>query len=261
MNTRHRPLILLIVCLLPIVGLALYGPIAQFANYHAFADQRSWAGLPHAADVLSNLGFALTGLLGLVHLWRLDEQQLRERGLEHSWLGYSMFFLAITLTACGSSWYHLQPDNARLVWDRLPIAIACVGLVDAVFSERLSPRLMAVLRPLLMLMAPVSVLWWRLGDLATGTGNLAPYLYVQGLPMLAIPAAFLLYGVRRGDLRAYGWGMLAYALAKILELADHRVYEFTGWLSGHTLKHVLAALAAVAIYRLLVQRRNEVKVE
>ncbi|MDM5181921.1 hypothetical protein PO883_32625 [Massilia sp. DJPM01] len=37
-------------------------------------------------------------------------------------------FLLIGLTAFGSSWYHLAPDDTRLVWDRLPIALACVSL-------------------------------------------------------------------------------------------------------------------------------------
>ena len=57
-------LLLLLALLLP--------EYAQTAHYHAFADQRSLAGLPHAADVLSNLGFVLMGVLGLRALWQAD---------------------------------------------------------------------------------------------------------------------------------------------------------------------------------------------
>ncbi|HYP70910.1 MAG TPA: hypothetical protein VEP93_08480, partial [Variovorax sp.] len=40
----------------------------------------------------------------------------------------------------------------------------------------------------------------------------------------------------------------AYALAKVLEMADGAVYELTLHLvSGHSLKHVVAALAALPV--------------
>jgi hypothetical protein len=47
------------------VAMLLHGPILQFADYHAFADQRALLGVPHAWDVLSNAGFAVAGLWGL----------------------------------------------------------------------------------------------------------------------------------------------------------------------------------------------------
>ena len=50
---------------------------------------------------------------------------------------------------------------------------------------------------------------------------------------------------------AEGWGLPLmavigwYALAKLLELGDHQVFATThGWVSGHSLKHVAAAMAA-----------------
>ena len=54
-----------------LLTLALLMPgMAQSESYHAFADQRGWAGLPHAADVLSNLGFLAAGLAGFSGLRR-----------------------------------------------------------------------------------------------------------------------------------------------------------------------------------------------
>ena len=38
------------------LALLAYGPIHQFADYHSFADQRVWLGVPRAGDVLSNVG-------------------------------------------------------------------------------------------------------------------------------------------------------------------------------------------------------------
>lgn len=250
MNPVYRPWLLLALCLGLALAFGLHSPIAQFDSYHDFADQRGWSWLPHAADVLSNVGFAVVGLLGLRLIWSLSEQQLTEMGLQRSWLGYSVFFIALTLTAAGSSWYHLQPDNARLVWDRLPIVLACSGLVDAVLSEQLGRITMHVLRSLLMLLAPLSVLWW------SASGDLAPYLFLQLLPLLLIPAVLMLYRARRSDVIAYGLAIAAYALAKVLELTDQRVFELLAVVSGHTLKHVFAALAGLAIYRLLRARQT-----
>lgn len=250
MNPVYRPWLLLALCLGLALAFALNSPIAQFAHYHDFADQRGWRWLPHAADVLSNLGFAVVGLFGLRLLWSRSEQQLSAMGLEQSWFGYSVFFIAIVLTALGSSWYHLQPDNARLVWDRLPIALACAGLLDAVLSEQLRPRVMLGLRTLLMLLAPASVLWW------SARGDLAPYLFLQLLPLLLIPAVLLLYRSRRSDAIAWGVAIAAYALAKVLELNDQRVFDLLGVVSGHSLKHVFATLAGVAIYRLVRARQT-----
>lgn len=251
MKPVYRPWLLLVLCLAMALAFALYSPIAQFERYHNFADQRGWSWLPHAADVLSNLGFAVVGVLGLRLIWSRSEQQLADMGLQSSWLGYSVFFIALTLTAAGSSWYHLQPDNARLVWDRLPIVLACAGLVDAVLSEQLGRITMHVLRSLLMLLAPLSVLWW------SASGDLAPYLFLQLLPLLLIPVVLLLYRARRSDVIGYGLAITAYAVAKVLELSDQPVFELLGVVSGHTLKHVFAALAGLAIYHLLRARQRE----
>ena len=57
------PLILVLsACLL----LLWHGPIAQLSNYHAFADQRTLFGVPHALDVFSNLGLCPARAVGLV---------------------------------------------------------------------------------------------------------------------------------------------------------------------------------------------------
>src|SRR5258706_16261405 len=117
---------------LPLVALAaaamlVHGPIAQLDHYHEFADTRSLFAIPNAADVLSNVGFALAGLWGFWALRSRGSALLTDPALR----GYSLFFAALLLTSLGSSFYHLAPDNQRLLWDRLPIALACAGLLAA----------------------------------------------------------------------------------------------------------------------------------
>jgi hypothetical protein len=122
--------------LLALVAFAmlLHGPIPQLEHYHEFADARALFGLPNAADVLSNVGFALVGLWGFFAL----RGHRHHPGIEAAWPAYCVFLAAITLTAFGSSFYHLAPDNDRLVWDRLPIALACAGL--RCYAETHAPR-------------------------------------------------------------------------------------------------------------------------
>lgn len=222
-------------------ALLLYGPIRQPPNYHNFADQRTRWAVPNAADVLSNVGFAVVASWGLFWLWR----HRRREALRQSWPGYTCFFISLGATAVGSAFYHLAPDNARLVWDRLPIALASAGLLAAVYAEAIGDR-QRVLLSGLILVAVLSVAWWRLTDLR-GHGDLRPYLLVQGLPLILIPLWQAWADRPASERRALGTAILLYAAAKLFEAADHPVYAITTLVSGHTMKHVLATLAAAWI--------------
>ncbi|MBL8490905.1 MAG: hypothetical protein JNM82_09015, partial [Rhodocyclaceae bacterium] len=176
------PRLPLCITLALVAVLVLLGPIAQPAAYHAFADDTPVMGIPRAADVLSNLGFAV------VALWAFH--RLRpHRGhpaLALGWPGYRLFLLGLLGTAAGSAFYHWAPDDARLVWDRLPIALACGGLLAAVASET---RHEADGRPraaLLALAAVLSVAWWVWTG-ARGQGDLRPYLLLQAAPLVLVP--------------------------------------------------------------------------
>jgi hypothetical protein len=56
---------------------------------------------------------------------------------------------------------------------------------------------------------------------------------------------------RGGDLY---WVFAAYAIAKLLEVFDREVLALGGLVSGHTLKHVAAAVASVLVCRMLLRR-------
>lgn len=223
------------------------GPIAQLPNYHQFADRSVLAGLPHAADVLSNIGFAVVAIWGLLRLRRMPEAAGRH--------GYRLFLAALLMTAIGSAFYHLAPDNARLVWDRLPIALACAGLLAAVRAECLSKPDSRAAAWSLGIFAVLSVAWWHVTE-QNRAGDLRPYLLLQTLPLVLIPLWQFIYRAPRRDQLAFGCALALYVAAKFAELNDHMLLAAFGVISGHTIKHLLAAAAAAVLVARLVERRQ-----
>lgn len=221
--------------------LLAHGPIAQLAHYHEFADQSALPGVPHAVDVLSNIGFAAAAAWAL-----LRRCPLPGAGRD----GYRLFLAGLLLTAFGSAFYHLAPDNARLVWDRLPIALACAGLLAAVRAECLSKPDSRTDAWWLGIAAVLSVACWAI------TGDLRPYLLLQCLPLVLIPLWQWIYEAPRADRIAFGAALALYIAAKFAELADHQLLAALGVVSGHTVKHLLAAAAAGVIVARLVARRQ-----
>ena len=229
-----------------IIGLWAQGPIAQWSDYHAFADTRSWLGLPNAANVLSNLPFAVVAWVGLR---RLPASGLAVWARPPWWV----FCVSLLFTAAGSALYHWAPNNTALVADRIPIAWACAALLCAFLAERADSRWAG--GPALgaaMLLATAAVAWWWFTE-QRGHGDLRPYLAVQFLPMLVVPVALCMrLPTRHAGAVPSGawWAVLGwYALAKVMELADAWMLSTSQFTSGHTLKHVLAALGAAWIVR------------
>lgn len=247
--TRYLPLITLCAMLL---AMLYHGPIAQLPNYHDFADQTHVLGIPHAADVISNLGFALVALWG----WKRLRNHEHFQALAGGWPGYRLFLASLFLTAFGSAWYHLAPDNARLICDRLPITLACAGLLAGVWGDT-HERNSARLSTLLAIFAIFSVVWWYATE-ALGQGDLRFYLLLQGAPFILVPLWQGLHARPSGERRAFGMALLLYAAAKITELYDHEIGALLG-MTGHTLKHLLATGAAGVIVINLVRRAHQTK--
>jgi len=225
-----------------IVALALHGPIAQWPDYHRFADARTLLGVPNALDVLSNLGFAAVALWG----WFALSPHRHHADLVVGWPGWLLFLVALLLTAVGSGWYHLAPGNFRLLFDRLPIALACAGLLAAVYAEtHRSPHGTAVAATL-ALIAIASVLWWYVTEIR-GAGDLRAYLLLQGAPLVLIPLWQAIHRAPRAERVAFALAITGYVLAKTAELHDGQVLETVGLFSGHTLKHLLAIASAALI--------------
>lgn len=236
-HTHSRSNLTLLLAGILMLAMFLAGPIAQPAGYHHFADQRTLFGIPNAADVLSNLGFLMAGLAGLVMSARVPAG-------DPGRLGYRVFCIALLLTAAGSGWYHLAPDDARLAWDRVPIALACMALLAAELQRSAAVR---IAPPLLVgglcLLGVASVGWWMF------SADLRPYLLAQIAPLVLIPALQWQSGAPLARRKAFGIAIMLYVLAKAAELGDGAVYEAIDVLSGHTLKHLLAVMAALVLVR------------
>jgi len=233
-----------------VLGLvALVPRIHQPLSYHDFADKRVFLGIANAGDVLSNLGFLFVGLAGLLFL-------IRRSNLEKPSVSpaerrsYLFFFFGVFLTAFGSAYYHLAPDNARLFWDRLPMMVGFMALLAAVISERVDQRLGARLLAPLTAGGIASVLYWRWTDLR-GNDDLRFYGLVQFGSFVAILVLVLLSPSRytRGKDLFLVLGL--YVLAKAFEALDRPVFALGQVVSGHTLKHLVAALGCYFVLRML----------
>jgi hypothetical protein len=223
------------------------GPLPQDPAYHAFADDRTLAGVPSFWNTASSLALSLVGAAGLQWLWRV-------RGTRTSAPPHWLFFAGVLAAGLGSAWYHLQPDNARLLWDRLAMALAFAGFFSLVIHRFVHADAGRRLAAPLALTACASVMYWYLGE-RVGAGDLRPYVLVQFGPLLLVPAVLLLYPADRAGRRWIAAALLCYALAKAFELADREVMIVLG-LSGHTLKHLWAALGALCVL-LMLRRRPE----
>jgi hypothetical protein len=229
-----------------LAGLAwMLPPIPQPLSYHDFADRRACWGLPRCLDTASNALIVLAGAVGLGLLQRTrGHSGFRDR--REAW-PYRLFFFATVLVGFGSGYYHLAPGNERLLWDRLAMMLAFMAWFSAIVCERLGPRAGLRLLPLLAAAGLGSVAWWGWSE-ARGAGDLRPYLLMQLYPMLLVPLLLRLYPPRYSDDRAILVVIGLYLLALLCDLGDRPVFALTGGLvSGHTLKHAIAAFAVVAV--------------
>jgi hypothetical protein len=209
----NQPVIVLLgLTLVSLVVLALLPPIRQDQSYHQFADQRTLLGIPNFWNVVSNLPFIVIGAVGL---WRFHRNATT-----------IVLFAGILLTGVGSSYYHWNPNDDTLLWDRLPIALSFMAIFAYAIGERVNAKAGAVL-----------------------------YGWVQFFPCIALPVLFLLSPAQYTGTSYWIMAAVLYLLAKVAEYQDRTIYSAGSILSGHTLKHLLAAAACYAILRYFQTRR------
>ena len=216
-------------------GLVLLPPIPQDQSYHQFADQRTIFGIPNFWNVVSNLPFLAVGAAGL-RRFRDDPATV-------------VFFLGVFLTGIGSSYYHWDPNDGTLFWDRLPMTLSFAALLALVVEERVNARAGAILLWPALAVGLFSLLLWRWND------DLRLYFWVQFFPGLAVLVLFLLYRPKYTGIHYWIAAGVLYALAKLFEFTDGAIYSVRNFLSGHTLKHLAAAAACFAILRYFQTRR------
>jgi len=233
-----------------IVAVFFLDPVAQDPAYYEFADHRTILRLPNFWNVASNIAFVLVGSAGLFYL------RSKNRPGVHPDLhvAYVIFYAGVFLTGIGSAYFHYLPGNDSLVWDRLPMTIGFMALFAIIIGEYISLRAAKRMMIPLLIVGAASVFYWAATE-ANGAGELRPYAIVQFLPILLIPLILLMY--RPGyDKTGFLWIVIGfYVLSKLFEYFDVAVYEFGGLISGHSVKHVVAALAPLVFLYGLDRRR------
>jgi hypothetical protein len=243
-------------CLVAGAAVTALPRIGQDPHYHDFADGRTLLGVPNLLNVASNLPFAVVGAAGLATVFSPPARRLSaaERA------SFALMFAGVAATSVGSAYYHWFPDNATLVWDRLPMTAAFMGFFAAVIAERVSVRAAGWLLAPLAAAGLAAAWYWHLTELR-GQGDLRPYILVQFLPLAALPLILALFPCRYLDGRTLMAGLGWYAAAKACEHFDRPVYDALGGaVSGHTFKHILAAAGVWWLLRALragLSRLNE----
>jgi hypothetical protein len=233
-NWREWLIGLVAVCAVGVVS--SLSPIPQDPSYHQFADIRMIFGIQNCLNVLSNLSFVLVGIIGLRAFFKKKIIDLK--------YSYLIFCAGIFFVGIGSSYYHYDPNPETLVWDRLPMTIAFMALFSMVVSDRISAKLGSQILWPLLIAGIASVCYWYWSE-KQGRGDLRAYVIIQFLPMILIPIVLILYRSKL-MVTSYLWGTLAtYFLAKVAEHFDLVIYDSVGWISGHSIKHILGAVAVL----------------
>ena len=233
---------MLILVLGSLILMLLQAPIKQDLAYHCFIDTRDLFGIPNFYNVISNLPFFLVGIFGVLFSTKQTQSNVKPE-----WL---CFFASISLVSIGSAYYHLHPDNQSLVWDRLPMTMAFMSLFAALLGEFVDTRLAKYGLLPMILIGLSSVLVWHWFD------DLRFYVWVQFMPLLLISAMLLLYRSRYTHSYLLIPVLIMYVLAKMLEAFDAQIFSlFQDQISGHAIKHLIAALGSGMILWMLRVRK------
>ena len=248
----QRVAILFGLLLAGLVGLLVVAPIPQDPNYHLFADTRSLFGIPNFNDVMSNSGFALAGVLGTLAVAGVSGRRIFAKS--EAARPYLIYFVAVVLVSLGSGYYHWEPSNDSLFWDRLPMSIAFMSVASAVIADRVHASSgNGWLLLVLIALGVLSLVYWGYTE-QLQRGDLRFYAFFQFYPIVVLPFIFWLFPKHHYVPGRYiAWVVFWYGLSKVLEHFDGEVFALLGGMvSGHSLKHLAAAVSAYVVVRMLV---------
>jgi hypothetical protein len=229
-----------VLTVVALVGLFLMPIVAQKGKYHDFSDVAIVFGISNFWNVVSNIPFLVVGILGLskVNSFAASKTQ------------YAIFFLGVALVAFGSGYYHFDPNNVTLVWDRLPMTVAFMALFSMIISEFVDFKLGQQLLFPMVLVGLLSVVYWVIFN------DLRFYALVQYYPIFAIPIIVIFF--KSSYTMSYGYWtlLLSYLIAKVLEKFDYAAHDFLNVISGHTLKHIVIAIGIYSLIHTFIKRRK-----
>lgn len=240
-----REWILLVLVIFSFTSLFFIPAIPQNIQYHQFADTRIVLNIPNFYDVISNLTFLIASILGInyvISMWKYT----------HPW-SWLVLFLSILLIALGSSYYHLNPTNYTLLWDRLPMAICFMVLLAIILGDYIHFRLETWLLIPLCALGIFSVIYWHLTD------DLRLYAFVQFYSIALLIIVVTLYKAYSYSTKLFSFAFILYLLSKIAEYFDKTIFTLTcDLVSGHTIKHLLAGTATIFIYLVLKYKKDRI---
>lgn len=203
-----------------------------------FSCDGPWLGVPHGANVLTNLPFLVIGLWGLLRLRRTGGPGAADGNRVALWT-------SVAVLAFGSGAYHVYLTPLTLAADRVCISAILAFSVAEVLAL-VWPRCRRASVSLgLLAVTELSVLAWVLGASSVIYGLLQA---LGSFAMAWVAARAWRTGRLPGAaLRSLFSFIALYALAKGAELLDEPVCRWTGLFGGHPLKHLLAAAALAAL--------------
>jgi hypothetical protein len=244
-KAKHLKVLLIFLAVSSLIFLLLHGPIPQSVSYHSFADHNTFYGINNFYNVVSNFPFLMVGAVGiffiLKHNFSLKSARL-------------CFFIGIFFTGLGSAYYHYDPSSSTLVWDRLPMTIAFMSFFAFILFRNFSFQNNDSILVVLLLTGIFSIVYWHVGELK-GNGDLRWYALVQFYPVVAIIIILLWNGNDRQMLGVILW----YIAAKVFEATDEAFLSLTEVVSGHTIKHLMAACAAMHLLVLFYWENKALK--
>ncbi len=238
-----------------IIATFTFPPIPQDQSYLLFADSRSLWGIPNFGDVISNIPFSLVGVLGLLTVRKHWKDNTRFTNPLEA-VPFLVAFIGLILLGPCSAYFHWTPANDTLIWDRLPMTLVFMAFFSIIIAERIHLKTGLTLLPLFIAVGIGSVIYWSVTE-SQGQGDLRPYALVQFLPVLLIPLILILFKPRYSGGRHLVEVIVWYGLAKVFELLDTPIHVFTHHLvSGHTLKHLAAAVGIYGLVRYVRVRQK-----
>ncbi|MBL4592285.1 MAG: ceramidase domain-containing protein [Flavobacteriales bacterium] len=247
-NRYYRGFVLVAVFIVTAIALNFLDPIAQDLAYHRFSDCRTYIGIPHFMDVVSNIPFLIIGFMGI----RLARKAFGKDTMANFLMTF-VLFVGVFLTGLGSAFYHYAPNNFTLIFDRLPMTLVFTAFFATIIYDYVDKRVGAWVFYFLLVVGAYSIFYWYYTEII-GKGDLRLYAFIQFFPVVAVPLILVFYKNRELYTKRLLYVFGAYILAKLFEHFDTQIFEFLGFVSGHTIKHLLSALAVYYIYQIYQKR-------
>ncbi|RDX84651.1 hypothetical protein CR513_34265, partial [Mucuna pruriens] len=230
--------------------------IPQPQRYHNFADKRKFFGIPNALNVISNFPFAVIGLIGLVlchpHVIVVVNYVMKICGisLQGELWGWTCFYVGVTSVAFGSSYYHLDPDDAGLLWDRLPMTVAFASLLAILIIERIDAK-----------KGTISIVLLITAGIISCVDSRQAYFFIPSICMISLVTSVYIFWPKVHHALPYlSWLFCCLQCTRIQHIGSG-LQDFIFWLcckrlpiNGHTLKHLSAAMVPAILTVMLAKR-------